>query len=154
MNTKEPINYQPQGTVPMMVGGNKNALNRQFGPDGKREWSHGLCDCCSALGTWCCSCWCPCVVYGKNKQRFRSLQGRGVPVQDGGDACSGDCFMYCCLASVTGCGWILQMGSRSDVRGRYSIRGGAFRDCCASFWCSSCVLTQERREIELEERSF
>jgi hypothetical protein len=35
-----------QGTVPMQVGGNRNAKNCPVGPDGKRDWSFGLFDCC------------------------------------------------------------------------------------------------------------
>jgi hypothetical protein len=31
----------------MSAGGNKNALNRPIGPDGKRDWSYGLFDCFS-----------------------------------------------------------------------------------------------------------
>jgi hypothetical protein len=29
----------------MNLGGNKNALNREIGEDGKRAWSYGLFDC-------------------------------------------------------------------------------------------------------------
>jgi hypothetical protein len=29
----------------MNMGGNKNALNREIGEDGKRAWSYGLFDC-------------------------------------------------------------------------------------------------------------
>jgi hypothetical protein len=39
-----------QGTVPMVAGGNKNALNRPVGPDGKRDWTYGLFDCFDACG--------------------------------------------------------------------------------------------------------
>ena len=46
------------------------------------------------------------------------------------------------------------MGSRSDVRARYNVRGGAAGDCLASLCCHVCALTQERREIELEESTF
>jgi hypothetical protein len=43
-----------QSIVPMSAGGNKNALNRPIGPDGKRDWSYGLFDCFSECGlcTW------------------------------------------------------------------------------------------------------
>lgn len=46
------------------------------------------------------------------------------------------------------------MGSRSDIRSRYDIRGEGFGDCLSSLFCRPCALTQERRELELEERSF
>ncbi|KAJ8701307.1 hypothetical protein PTI98_000109 [Pleurotus ostreatus] len=46
--------YQPQAMPAMVVvpggGGNRNAKNLPMDSDG-REWSHGLCDCCSDVGT-------------------------------------------------------------------------------------------------------
>ena len=46
------------------------------------------------------------------------------------------------------------MGSRTDIRNRYSIRGQGNEDCLSSVFCPPCALTQERRELELEEGSF
>lgn len=34
--------------APMKAGGNKNALNREVGGDGLRDWSYGLLDCFAA----------------------------------------------------------------------------------------------------------
>lgn len=34
----------------MSMGGNKNALNRELGVDGRRDWSYGLFDCTSECG--------------------------------------------------------------------------------------------------------
>jgi len=47
-----------------------------------------------------------------------------------------------------------QIRQREEMRERYGIRGSAVGDCCVSAWCRPCALAQERREIELEERSF
>lgn len=47
-----------------------------------------------------------------------------------------------------------QMGSRTDIRNHYEIRGESTDDCLASLFCRSCALTQEGRELELEEKSF
>lgn len=46
------------------------------------------------------------------------------------------------------------MGSRTDIRSHYEIRGESTDDCLASLFCHSCALTQEGRELELEEKSF
>ncbi|KAI0279927.1 PLAC8 family-domain-containing protein [Russula aff. rugulosa BPL654] len=137
----------------VLVGGNRNAKNRPIGSNGKRDWSHGICSCFGSCGTCCMSCWCPCIVFGKNKQRLRNLNTHGTPLPGGGSACDGDCCLYCGLG-FCGLGWVLQIGSRGEVRDRYSIDGGACSDCCCSFWCGPCALTQERREIESEEYSF
>jgi Cys-rich protein (TIGR01571 family) len=48
----------------------------------------------------------------------------------------------------------VQTGNRSNIRARYSIRGDTIDDCFKSFVCHCCALTQERREVELEENSF
>ncbi|THU79572.1 PLAC8-domain-containing protein [Dendrothele bispora CBS 962.96] len=152
------VNQQP-GTKEMMSltpGGNRNAKNMPMTPDGQRDWSNGICDCCGdgAFGTWCLSCWCPCIVYGENSSRIEHLAQNGVPHPKGGDACGGDCWLHCCLTSFLGVGWILQIPGRSRIRSRYSIDGGCFTDCCTVFWCNPCSLTQEHREIQLEERSI
>jgi len=43
---------------------------------------------------------------------------------------------------------------RGSVRGRYNIEGGSVGDCCTTCWCKPCALTQESREIELEEETY
>ncbi|KAH9052690.1 PLAC8 family-domain-containing protein [Lactarius vividus] len=151
--TKEYIGAQPQATAPMAAGGNKNASNREVGADGRRDWSHDLFDCTSACGLCCWAAWCPCVVYTKNKQRLQHLQTRGTPLPGGGERYDSNCCIYGCLV-IPGYAWILQIGTRADIRGRYSIRGDTVGDCLTSWCCHSCSLTQERREIELEENSF
>jgi len=57
-----------------------------------------------------------------------------------------------CATHLTKAG--AQIGQRTETRERYRIRGSAVGDCCAAYWCTSCALTQERREIELEEDSL
>ncbi len=37
---------------------------------------------------------------------------------------------------------------------RYAIRGGIVNDWFVSFFCNPCALTQERREIEEEEKCY
>jgi Cys-rich protein (TIGR01571 family) len=47
-----------------------------------------------------------------------------------------------------------QVHSREETRERYGIRGDAYGDCLTACFCRPCSLTQERREIELEEGSL
>ncbi|KAH9046620.1 PLAC8 family-domain-containing protein, partial [Lactarius hengduanensis] len=140
-------------TAPMVAGGNRNALNREVGTDGRRDWSHGLFDCTAECAVCCWAMWCPCVVYSKNKRRLLYLQNRGIPLPGGGQRFNDDCCIYGCLL-IPGYAWVLQIGTRADIRARYSIRGSSMDDCLTSWCCHSCSLTQERREIELEENSF
>ena len=37
-----------------------------FQDSSKKEWEHGLCNCCSNLGTCALGYFCPCYVQGKN----------------------------------------------------------------------------------------
>ncbi|KAI9450099.1 PLAC8-domain-containing protein [Lactarius psammicola] len=152
-DTIELTSSQPQATAPMTIGGNRNTLNRELGVDGRRDWSFGLFDCTSECGLCCWAAWCPCVVYSKNKQRLQRLQNRGTPLPGGGERYTADCGIHG-LLRIVGYEWVLQIGTRADIRARYSIRGGSIDDCFTSWCCRSCSLTQERREIELEENSF
>ncbi|KAJ7281372.1 PLAC8 family-domain-containing protein [Mycena rebaudengoi] len=136
------------------AGGNRNAANKMFDANGKREWSHGLCDCFGDFGTCCVAWWCPCITYGKNKARLQHLTAQGFPDPEGGGSCNGPCWGYCCLTTFTGFGFILQAINRGEVRARYSIDGGGCTDCLASWCCTPCDLTQASREIELEEKSL
>ena len=47
-----------------------------------------------------------------------------------------------------------QIRTREEIRERYGIRASPLGDCLVSWCCNPCSLTQERREIELEERNF
>ncbi|TFK71584.1 PLAC8-domain-containing protein [Pluteus cervinus] len=120
-----------------------------------RAWSHGLCGCCDQPGTcfkaWCC----PCVTFAQNKRRLEYLDRQGIPdPEHGGEFVSGDCWLHTFLTCCFNAGWVLQIGTRNSIRSRYSIRGDPFADCCTVFWCNPCSLTQESRELELEETSL
>ncbi|KAG8470764.1 hypothetical protein KFE25_009185 [Diacronema lutheri] len=41
--------------------------------EGTKQFSSGICACCSDADSCCLSCWCPCVQFGQNQERaFRS----------------------------------------------------------------------------------
>ena len=112
----------------MTVGGNRNALSREVGVDGQRDWSFGLFDCTdecklcmstslvklsysvaeplSPEGCW--AAWCPCVVYTKNKQRLRHLQSHGTPLPGGGERFNAACVFFGYL-TLTGYYWVLSV---------------------------------------------
>jgi Cys-rich protein (TIGR01571 family) len=181
--------------------GNKNALNREVGEDGLRDWSYGLFDCRST-GRLCNQTYLtgPSLLCALTRillffllllqvagPRFvlawytartgsvyaictgRALLSR-VEVKDQVTTV-GHIVAWPYLASIGSFRYVVngglarcplnltiypgaQMGSRSDVRNRYDIRGDSKGDCLVSLCCRSCALTQESREIELEEKSF
>jgi len=148
---------QPQG-VPMMsvapgAGGNRNALNKPLGPSGQRDWSFGTFSCFSACGTclfsWCCSC----LAYGKNSSRLQHLNTQGTVHPSGGDMFNSECLTYFALL-YCGCPCLVHMGHRRDIRQRYNIEGSGGPDFLCTWCCIPCSLTQESREIELEEHSL
>jgi len=148
-----PVSSQPEKTAPMHVGGNKNAHDCPIGPDMKRDWSFGLFDCFSRCNDFCWALWCPCVVYSYNRQRLRSLRYQGTPLPRGSESLDAHCCIYFAIHFSVHGGFILQIPNRANIRERYDIRGSGVSDCLSSV-CVSCALTQERREVELEENSF
>src|SRR5712691_6891662 len=59
------------------------------------------------LGCW--ATFCPCIVYGQNRQRLRHLHHESAPLRSGGDKCSSDCRIYCCMAAVPCFFWVFQV---------------------------------------------
>lgn len=146
-------NQQPYGTQSMSVnGGNRNAKNLPFNADGEREWSTGIFDCVEDPLTFVTGWFLPCLVYGKNKTRLEALQA-GAPHPTGGEILGNDTIIYgalhCCAL-----GWVFGMANRAATREHYKIEGNAVNDCLLSAFCAPCALTQQSREIELEEQSL
>jgi len=153
------ISQQPP-SVPQMVispgdgiGGNRNAYNKPYNAKGQRDWSFRLCDCFSSCQTCLYACCCPCIAYGQNISRLRNLEIRGIPHPKGGEVITPECLTYlgflhfavpCCYAVI----------GRKEIRERYSIEGNACQDCLHQCFCIPCAITQESREIDLEERSL
>ncbi|KAF8723699.1 hypothetical protein HU200_021662 [Digitaria exilis] len=105
------------------------------------EWSVGLCSCFEDVSTCCLTCWCPCVTFG----RVAEIVDRG----------STSCFMngtlYFLLLYI-GCPWVYSCSKRSSMRAQYNLQESPCLDCCVHFWCDTCALCQEYRE--LEKRGF
>ncbi|TFK62804.1 PLAC8-domain-containing protein [Pluteus cervinus] len=142
----------PMMTLAAQTGSNRNMKNIPY--EVQRDWSHGLYDCCPGGCITCCGASiCPCIIYAKNKHRLEYLERQGEPDPDNGGCCSGDCWIHCAV-SVLCLGSLLQLGPRSGIRSRYRIKGDGCGECCTVCWCSSCALTQESRELELEEKTI
>jgi len=148
--------HQPTATPGMVArsrgGGDRNVRKLPDIKGNGRAWSNGLCDFTDLCGTWCLACWCPCMVYGQNKARLDYLSSNGAPdPRHGGSYCSGDCCLHGSLTSFCAFGWVLQISTRKNVRTRYSIGGSGLEDCCMALCCGPCALTQESKEMALEE---
>jgi hypothetical protein len=148
----------------MKAGGDKNVLNRPVGPDNMRDWSFGLCDyfprcrLCKkkpaqpthfawlmtlSSGLW--ATFCPCIIYGQNKQRLRYLQKRGRPLPGGGDTFSQDCRVYCCMA-VPCFYWAFQVCGDSDQI-HVDLSYAAFRWAAAQTSAIAMISAERASEI-------
>ncbi|KAL7410583.1 hypothetical protein BDY24DRAFT_344007, partial [Mrakia frigida] len=115
-------------------------------------WSNPLFSCFKDVKTCCVACWCPCVTYASNKSRLQYLQTSNIPHPHHGESMNGDCCAYGCLQVSFGLGWVLAFANRADIRNRYRIESTALNDLLTHWCCTPCALTQESREIELEEK--
>ncbi|KAJ6468010.1 PLAC8-domain-containing protein [Mycena vitilis] len=146
---------QPLAAPPMQVGtgGSRNFKNMAI-VDGEREWSHDLFGCFADPITCLIAHFAPCIVYGRNRTRYQSLENYGAVNTDTMDGVVGlDCLIWI-GAHCIGCPGIAGIIGRGQTRTRYAIHGGACGDFCVTCCCAGCALTQESREIELEEQSL
>ncbi|XP_055871934.1 placenta-specific gene 8 protein-like [Biomphalaria glabrata] len=108
-----------------------NQPGAQAGPPALRDWSSGLCDCCSDMET-CCLAWCcPACL------QFKVAQDIGE------DCCNACCFACFSSASL--------FGLRVYVRSKANIQGSLCDDfnkagVCSAIYC--CVLAQIAREVK------
>jgi len=136
----------------MQAGGNRNANNLPI-VDGQRDWSYGPFDCLADPLTCVVSWFLPCVSYGRNRARYQALENGAVSKDPMEGVISNDSIIYG-VAHCFGCGGFIGMGGRGLTRSRYSLRGDQATDFALACCCAPCSLTQESREIELEEQSL
>ncbi|KZV93024.1 PLAC8-domain-containing protein [Exidia glandulosa HHB12029] len=153
--TASVTNQQPVAQPAMNAGpgGSRNAKNIPYNASGEREWSFGLFECFEDPMTCLFAWFLPCTIYGKNKTRLQALAS-GAPHPQGGELVGEDTITYAALNCCCGLGWVVGMTNRAETRARYKIVGGAGDDCFLSCCCAPCALTQQSREIELEEQSL
>lgn len=138
--------YQPQPQMSMTFDP-KNAKNLARGPDGKRKWNHGLCDCCGDCGTCCCATFCGCCTYGKSQSKLKGLESGA----SGGDSsCNCDCCLFT-LMTFIGCQCIFVMNERDALQRRYGINGGGCGNCMTASCCMCCAQVQHVRELQDEQ---
>ncbi|KAL3830754.1 hypothetical protein ACJIZ3_019556 [Penstemon smallii] len=102
------------------------------------QWSTGLCDCFDDVPNCCMTCWCPCITFG----RVAEIVDRGST------SCGASGALYTLIAWVTGCACIYSCLYREKMRKQYMLQGDTCNDCLLHFFCESCALCQEHRELQ------
>ncbi|XP_062118274.1 protein PLANT CADMIUM RESISTANCE 7-like [Humulus lupulus] len=99
------------------------------------QWTTGLFDCCDDSSSCMLTCCCPCVSFGRNAE-----------IIDKGNASCGSAgliyYLLCCCASLYSCSY------RSKLRQEYSLPEEPCNDCCVHYFCATCALCQEHRELK------
>ncbi|KAJ3785412.1 PLAC8 family-domain-containing protein [Lentinula aff. detonsa] len=160
LSNAQVVSTQPspmENMVPQITG-SRNARKRPVDLRGKRDWNSGLCGCNAGddheMDICCKACFCPCIIFGRNKARIDHLANHNSP-EPTGEMNGGGCAVHGIMTSLSllgGC--VMQIPLRATIRDRYSIAGSCFGDCCTSIFCYPCALTQEYIEISAEEHSF
>ncbi|KAG6549406.1 hypothetical protein Mapa_009125 [Marchantia paleacea] len=102
------------------------------------KWTTGLCGCFEDLPSCCWGFWCPCVLVGRVAE----------VVDKGATSCCASGFVFCCIQSLTGCGFLYTCGYRSRVRQTYSLPETPCVDWCTDCWCLPCSSCQVYRELK------
>ncbi|KAF7562969.1 hypothetical protein G7046_g1134 [Stylonectria norvegica] len=106
-----------------------------------QEWQNGLCNCspCESclLGTFL-----PCMLHGRAADRMRD------PSMATADSFNSDCLLFAGVQCFTGCGWIISMMQRGEMRERFGIKGSGFGDYCTTYWCLCCAVIQQEKEAK------
>ncbi|CAF2040792.1 protein PLANT CADMIUM RESISTANCE 9 [Brassica rapa] len=102
------------------------------------QWTTGLYDCFSEDIPTCCFTWfCPCVAFG-----------RIAEILDKGETGQGFAGLMVVAMSHIGCGWYYASTYRAKLRRQYSLPEEPCSDGAIHFFCCSCALSQEHRELK------
>ncbi|KAG2317078.1 hypothetical protein Bca52824_020200 [Brassica carinata] len=117
-------------------------MSENVGKDEKKviegQWTTGLYDCFSEDISTCCFTWfCPCVAFG-----------RIAEILDKGETSQGLAGLMVVAMSKIGCGWYYASKYRAKLRNQYSLPEEPCSDGAIHFFCCSCALSQEHRELK------
>ncbi|KAK6281288.1 hypothetical protein POUND7_015113 [Theobroma cacao] len=107
-------------------------------PHDKVPWSVGFCDCLSDMKTCCIAYWCPCITFGQIAEI----------VDKGSTSCGASGALYTLILLIIGCPCFYSCFYRTKMRKQYMLKGGGCGDCMLHFFCETCALTQEYRELK------
>ncbi|KAM7487757.1 hypothetical protein LguiB_025241 [Lonicera macranthoides] len=130
-----PVYGQPATGVPATYG--QGPID-QFHSTGPPQWSTGLCDCLDDPATFCITCWCPCITFGKIAEI----------VDKGTTSCITAGTLYTLIYAISGLGCIYSCCYRTKMRHQYMLPEQPCHDFLIHLCCEVCALCQEYRELQ------
>ncbi|KAK4799120.1 hypothetical protein SAY86_024485 [Trapa natans] len=147
--------YQEATPPHVQVSGYPNPLPGQLAaagpyisPRGSRHirtgaWSTNLCHCCDDPANCLITCCCPCVTFGQ----IAEIVDRGSSSNEDCSGCASRGATYGLLL-LTGFSCLYSCFYRSKLRGQYDLVEAPCADCLVHFFCETCALCQEYRELK------
>lgn len=99
------------------------------------EWRFSLFGCFEDCGLCTTTICCPCVTYGRTKDKMNPESGFCL-----------NCVVWCTVSHIVG-PWFMGYRNRRVIRRMRNIPGTTCGDCCVHFCCPCCGLIQEAREF-------
>mmetsp|Transcript_30642 Transcript_30642/g.98019 ORF Transcript_30642/g.98019 Transcript_30642/m.98019 type:complete len:140 (-) Transcript_30642:303-722(-) len=109
-------------------------------PDG--EWAVGPWDCCSDPGAGALVCCCAPCALGQIKEMVTTGNASAGFIGD-----METCCLYLLVEGCTGCGFLISMGVRTELRNKYKLPETPCGDCLFNCCCPCCAITQELKEV-------
>ncbi|CAM9777115.1 unnamed protein product [Ectocarpus sp. 12 AP-2014] len=105
------------------------------------EWSTGLCGCFEHFPSCVTACLCTCITVGQAARLFKGVFYAVVATY------LIDCVFGCGGILIMFCGTYAIAKARSRVARHYRIPINKCGNCCLSFWCGCCVVSQVARHL-------
>jgi len=105
------------------------------------EWDN--CEACKVgcndTNRCCFSFWCPCVAYGRIKDKL-----------DGTDNCVLWGLLYMAMVLFTGCQCCLTCANRAQLRRQKNQPGNDCGDCCCHWLCDAAMQSHEMIVLDIQ----
>eukprot|EP01064_Diplonema_japonicum_P001989 TRINITY_DN112_c2_g1_i1.p1 TRINITY_DN112_c2_g1~~TRINITY_DN112_c2_g1_i1.p1 ORF type:complete len:205 (+),score=54.30 TRINITY_DN112_c2_g1_i1:50-664(+) len=112
-----------------------------------KAWEADLCGCFQDMGLCCDTLWCGYCMTGNYYEAVCQdhASTKNIPVSCG--VCLLGTLGYATFGLIGSLPmFVFSWAMRDKARKKYGIEGTVVRDCCASFWCSLCVMCQVHRQ--------
>ncbi|KAI8538851.1 hypothetical protein RHMOL_Rhmol09G0135500 [Rhododendron molle] len=130
------MDYQKHSVDPPQLRSGNPSVQTPTGSEA--PWSTGLFSCFDDVPNCCITCWCPCITFGQIAEI----------VDEGAISCGASAAIYTLIGIFTGCACIYSCLYRMKLRKQYRLSESLCADCCVHWFCESCALCQEYRELK------